>query len=106
MPGYRPCQAGSSRLRCHCASRSRHQMARSIYVQLTLIRRNDLSAAEVALSQLSECLVGVRDGLGVDVAGGSPVGDFLPVGPGEYPLDREYLGGPQSCLDARAEGAR
>jgi len=47
-----------------------------------------------ALPQLSECLVGVGDSFGVDVSGGSPVGDFLPVGPGEYPLDREYLGGP------------
>jgi hypothetical protein len=34
------------------------------------------------LPQLSECQVGVGDRLGVDVAGGSPVGDFLPVGPG------------------------
>src|SRR4249920_2010188 len=59
-----------------------------------------------ALPQLSECLVGVGDSLGADVAGGSPVGDFLPVGPGEHPLDREYLGGPQSCLNAWAEGAR
>ena len=58
------------------------------------------------LSQLSECLVGVGGSLGMDVASGSPVGDFLPVGPGEYPLDREYLGGLQSCLDAWAEGAR
>src|SRR6266567_4708917 len=56
--------------------------------------------------QLSERLVGVVDSLGVDVAGGSPVGDFLPVGPGEYPLDRDYLGGPQPRLDALAEGAR
>jgi len=38
-----------------------------------------------ALPRLSECLVGVGDSLGADVAGGSPVGDFLPVGPGEYP---------------------
>jgi hypothetical protein len=49
---------------------------------------------------LSECLAGVGDSLGVDVAGRSPGGDFLPVSPGEYPLDREHLGGLQSCLDA------
>jgi hypothetical protein len=62
------------------------------------------TAAWPALLQLSECLVGVGDSFGVDVASGSPVGDLLPVGPGEYPLDREHLGGLQSCLDARAEG--
>jgi len=56
--------------------------------------------------QQGECLVGVGDGLGVNVAGGSPVGDFLPVGPREYPLDREYLGGSQPGLDAQAEGTR
>jgi hypothetical protein len=55
---------------------------------------------------LNESLAGVGDSLGVDIAGRSPVGDFLPVSPGEYPLDREHLGGSQSCLDAGAEGAR
>ena len=47
-----------------------------------------------------------RDSLGVDVSGGSPAGDFMPAGPGEDPLDREYPGGPQSRLDAWAGGAR
>src|SRR6476660_8219210 len=73
-----------------------------------LSRAYEPSAGSAASSrlQLSECLAGVGDSLGVDVAGRSPVGDFLPVSPGEYPLDREHLGGPQSCLDARAQGAR
>lgn len=43
--------------------------------------------------QLVECLVGIGYGLGVDVVGAATVGDLLPVGPGEYPLDHEYLGG-------------
>ena len=60
-----------------------------------------MSRAAGSRLQLSECLAGVGDSLGVDVAGRSPVGDFLPVSPGEYPLDREHLGGLQSCLDAR-----
>ena len=42
---------------------------------------------------MSERLVGVGDSLGVDIAGRSPADDFLPVSPGEYPLDREHLGG-------------
>jgi hypothetical protein len=53
---------------------------------------------------LSEGLAGVGDGLGVDIAGRSPVGDLLPVGPGEHPLYSEHLGGLQPALDARAEG--
>lgn len=40
-----------------------------------------------------ECLVGIGYGLGVDVVGGSTVGDLSPVGSGEHSLDREYLGG-------------
>ncbi|MFF3897683.1 hypothetical protein ACFYY3_31910 [Streptomyces sp. NPDC001812] len=56
--------------------------------------------------QSAECLVGVGHGLGVNVVGGSTVGDLLPVGPGEHPLDRECLGGQQACLDAFTEGAR
>lgn len=56
--------------------------------------------------QLVECLVGVGYGLGMGVVGGSTVGDLLPVGPGEHPLDREYLGGSQACLDAFTEGVR
>jgi hypothetical protein len=57
-------------------------------------------------SQLSVRLVGVGDGLGLDIAGGSPAGDLLPVSPGEHPLDGEHLGGLQPRSDAWAEGAR
>jgi len=53
---------------------------------------------------VSECKVSVGNRLGVDLTGRSPSREFLPVSPGEYPLDREYLGGPQPCLDARTQG--
>ena len=53
-----------------------------------------MASAAGSRLQLSECLLGVGDSLGVNIAGRSPIGDFLPVSPGEYPLDREYLGGP------------
>jgi 2-polyprenyl-6-methoxyphenol hydroxylase-like FAD-dependent oxidoreductase len=55
---------------------------------------------------LSEGQIGVGDSLGVDIASRAPAGDFVPVSPAEYPLDREHLGGQQSRLDAWAEGAR
>src|SRR6185437_10777196 len=54
-------------------------------------------------AKLSECVIGVSDSFEMDVCGGSSVGDFLPVRPREYPLDREHLGCAQSGLDAGAE---
>ncbi len=58
------------------------------------------------LPQQGECQVRIGDRLGADVARGLPVGDLLPVGPGQDPLDRQHLGGPQPGREARAERAR
>ena len=65
-----------------------------------------LSRARGARLQLSVCLPGVGDSLGLDIAGGSAAGDLLPVSPGEYPLDGEHLGGLQPRFNAWAEGGR
>jgi hypothetical protein len=68
--------------------------------------RNLLLSKRRLSPQLVERLVGIGYGLGVHVVGGSTASDFLPVGPGEHPLDREYLGGSQARLDTFAEGVR